>query len=190
MGRQVFRGRPARLVCSLLFSHPSMSSSSSSSESDFYGFRALDIDGKEVPMSEFKDKVIVVVNVASQCGFTGGHYTQLEEIYQRYKDRGLEILAFPCNQFGKQEPGDTCAIRSFARDSKKATFKIFDKVDVNGKGSHPIFSFLKEKQHGWWTNEIKWNFTKFVIDREGNPVARYSPLTSPEGITSTIEKLL
>ncbi len=155
----------------------------------FYDYSAENIDGKEVTMTNYKGKVVVVVNTASKCGFTP-QLKDLEELYKGYKDLGLVILGFPCNQFMNQEPGDNKDVKNFCEINYGVTFDMFGKVDVNGSNTHPIYKYLKEQEKGIITKDIKWNFTKFLIDREGNVVKRYSPTTSPLKIKDDIEKLL
>jgi len=158
--------------------------------SDFYGFTATDIDGQERSMTDFKDKVVVVVNTASRCGFTP-QYKGLEALYQEYKDQGLVILGFPCNQFGKQEPGDEAEIAQFCELSYGVTFPLFAKVEVNGKNAHPLFEFLKQNAPGLLGSEgIKWNFTKFVVDRKGQVVKRFAPKDKPEALKDTVAAAL
>jgi len=155
----------------------------------FYDYSAENIDGKEVNMGNYKGKVVLVVNTASKCGFTP-QLKDLEELYKGYKDLGLVILGFPCNQFMNQEPGDNKDVKNFCEINYGVTFDMFGKVDVNGSNTHPIYNYLKEQEKGIITKDIKWNFTKFLIDREGNVVKRYSPTTSPLKIKDDIEKLL
>jgi glutathione peroxidase len=146
-------------------------------------------DGKNVSLEKFKGKVLLVVNVASQCGLANGNYTQLTDLYARYKDKGLEILAFPCNQFGLlsgQEPGSDTEIKEFVCTRFKADYPLFAKCDVNGTDESPVYKFLKGKLPG----SVKWNFTKFLVDRTGKVVDRYLPTTKPESIVPDIEKLL
>ncbi len=153
-------------------------------------FVVNDIDKKPVKLSEYKGKVLLIVNVASKCGFTP-QYEGLEKLYRKYKNQGFEILAFPCNQFGNQEPGTNEEIKSFCQTNYNVTFKLFDKIDVNGANSHPLYQFLKDAKPGiMGSKDIKWNFTKFLIDREGNVVERYAPQTTPESVAKDIEKLL
>lgn len=154
--------------------------------SDFYSFTATDIAGQERSMADFKDKVVVVVNTASRCGFTP-QYKGLEALYQEYKDQGLVILGFPCNQFGKQEPGDEAEIAQFCELSYGVTFPLFAKVDVNGKNAHPLFEFLKQNAPGLLGSEgIKWNFTKFVVGRNGQLAKRFAPKDKPEALRDII----
>lgn len=155
----------------------------------FYDLSAIDIYGEEVKMEEYKGKVIIVVNTASKCGLTP-QLEGLESLYKEYKDKGVEILGFPCNQFAKQDPGTNKEINNFCLLNYGVSFRMFEKVDVNGKNAHPVYKFLKAKVKGVLGNEIKWNFTKFLIDREGNVLKRYAPVTSPDKIKMDIEKLL
>jgi len=156
---------------------------------EFYDFEALDITGKNVSMSEYKGKVVLVVNTASACGLTP-QYEGLEELYKKYKDRGLVILGFPCNQFGAQEPGDEKSISEGCLLNYGVTFKMFSKIDVNGKNEHPLYTYLKDGLSGLLTDAIKWNFTKFLINKEGKPVERFAPTTAPESIEKDILDLL
>ena len=156
----------------------------------FYDFEANNIKGKTVSMKEYEGKTVVVVNTASKCGFTP-QYEGLEALYQKYKNQGLVILGFPCNQFGKQESGSSDEIEEFCQINYGVTFPLFEKIEVNGKNAHPIFKFLKEKQSsGIFGSKIKWNFTKFIINSKGVPVKRFSPTTKPEKMEKTIIKLL
>lgn len=155
-----------------------------------YNFSAKTINGDEVSLETFKGKVLLIVNVASRCGFTP-QYTGLQELYKEYKERGLEVLGFPCNQFGAQEPGEEQEIKSFCEINFGVTFPLFAKVDVNGDNAHPLFKYLKEKAPGLLGTEgIKWNFTKFLIDRNGKVVDRYAPSTAPATLYEEITKLL
>lgn len=149
-----------------------------------------DIDGKSVNLSDYKGKVLLIVNVASYCGFTK-QYTGLEQIYKQYKDKGFEILAFPCNQFGQQEPGTNEEIKNFCSSKFDVTFKLFDKIDVNGKDKSPLYEVLTNNEVTGKA-DIKWNFEKFLIDKVGNVVSRYSSKVEPasEELTSAIEKEL
>ena len=156
----------------------------------FYDFKANAITGEEVSMSRYKGKVILVVNVASECGFTP-QYEGLEELYKKYHPQGLEILAFPCNQFGEQEPGSAEEIQKFCSSKFSVTFPLFEKIEVNGDHTHPLYVFLKSEAPGFLgTESIKWNFTKFLIDRQGNVIERYGSSTKPKKIAKDIEKLL
>jgi glutathione peroxidase len=158
--------------------------------STFYELSAKRIDGKEESLETYKGKVVLVVNVASKCGFTP-QYAGLEELWQKYHDKGLVILGFPCNQFGAQEPGSEAEIGQFCSLTYSVTFPMFAKVDVNGENTHPVYKFLKKGAPGMLGSEIvKWNFTKFLVDKNGQVVGRYAPLTRPEDIASDIDKLL
>lgn len=157
---------------------------------NIYSISVQDIKRKETTLSSYKDKVLLVVNVASKCGFTP-QYTGLEGLYRKYKERGLEILGFPCNQFGAQEPGDEQEIQNFCKMNYDVSFPLFAKVNVNGGETAPIFEFLKSSKPGiLGTEAIKWNFTKFLVDRSGQVVARFAPNTKPEDLEKEIEKLL
>ena len=155
----------------------------------FYDLEAKTIQGETIPMSTYKGKAVVIVNTASKCGFTP-QYEGLEDLYEKYKDRGLEILGFPCNQFGNQEPGSSDDIQTFCQVNYGVSFTIFDKVDVNGSKTHPIFKYLKSELGGLLGSKIKWNFTKFLIDKNGKPVKRFAPITKPEKMEASIKKLL
>lgn len=156
----------------------------------FYNYKATDIEGKEVSMEEYKGKVVLVVNTASKCGLTP-QFEGLETLHQKYQNLGLEILGFPCNQFGNQDPGDDKEIAGFCQLNYGVTFKMFSKVKVNGDQAHPLWKYLRNKQKGALGSEsIKWNFTKFLIDRSGNVVKRYAPTTSPEDLEVDIKNLL
>lgn len=154
----------------------------------FYNFSANSLRGKKVNFEEYKGKTILVVNTASQCGLTP-QYEGLETLYNKYKDDGLVILGFPCNQFGQQEPGGVDEIEATCSINYGVTFTMFEKVDVNGDSAHPLFKYLKKKLHGWFGNKIKWNFTKFLIDSNGNPVKRFAPIDKPEKIDEYLQKM-
>ena len=154
-----------------------------------YDFKVRNAQGEEVPMTEFKGKVLLIVNTATGCGFTP-QYEGLQKLYDKYKDRGLEILDFPCNQFGHQAPGTEQEIQEFCTLKYKTTFPLFAKIDVNGENADPLFVYLKTQQGGFLGDDIKWNFTKFLISRDGTVVDRYAPVTKPESIESDILKLL
>ncbi len=156
---------------------------------EFYDFTARDLQGKEVQLENFKDKVVLVVNTASECGFTP-QFEGLEALYQKLRDNGFVVLGFPCNQFGKQEPGDEKSIAEGCVVNYGVTFPMFSKVDVNGKEAHPLFKYLKKELGGLLGSKIKWNFTKFLIDREGKPVKRFAPITKPENIEEHLKRLL
>ena len=154
-----------------------------------HDFSATSIDGIERQLVDYKGKVILVVNTASQCGFTP-QYKGLEELYRTYAERGLVVLGFPCDQFGHQEPGDETEIATFCERNFGVTFPLFAKVDVNGADAHPLFEFLRTEKGGMVGNKIRWNFTKFLVDAEGNVVKRYGSTTTPESIATDIEELL
>jgi glutathione peroxidase len=148
------------------------------------------LDGSERDLSEFRGKVLLVVNVASRCGFTP-QYKGLQALYDKYRDRGFAVLGFPCNQFGSQEPGSEAEIGSFCSTSYGVTFPMFAKVEVNGANAHPVYLHLKAAAPGvLGTEAIKWNFTKFLIDRDGNVVGRFAPKTDPKELEGEIEALL
>jgi glutathione peroxidase len=156
---------------------------------NFYDFTANKMNGKEIKMEEYKGKVILIVNTASKCGLTP-QLEGLENLYKEYKDKNFEILGFPCNQFANQDPGTNKEISEFCLINYGVTFTMFEKIDVNGQNAHPIYKFLKGNSKGTFGSEIKWNFTKFLIDKEGNVLKRYAPITTPDKIKSDIEKLL
>ncbi|OWM86812.1 phospholipid hydroperoxide glutathione peroxidase, chloroplastic [Punica granatum] len=159
-------------------------------EKTLHDFTVKDIDKKDVPLSKFKGTVLLIVNVASRCGLTSSNYTELSHLYEKYKTQGFDILAFPCNQFGMQEPGSNPEIKQFACTKFKAEFPIFDKVDVNGPFTAPVYQFLKSSSGGFLGDLIKWNFEKFLVDKNGKVVQRYPPTTSPFQIEKDIQKLL
>ena len=153
----------------------------------FYDFKAKRLNGREVSLEEYNDKVVLVVNTASKCGFTP-QLTGLTKLYEKYSDKGFVILGFPCNQFGRQDPDgearNNCLINYGVR------FPMFERIDVNGANAHPLFNYLKVETGGILGNNIKWNFTKFLIDRKGKVVKRFAPITKPEKIESYIMGLL
>jgi glutathione peroxidase len=158
--------------------------------STVYDFNARDIDGKERSLSEFRGKLLVIVNVASQCGFTP-QYKGLEELHRKYAGKGVEVLGFPCNQFGKQEPGNAEEIKNFCSLNYDVTFPIFAKIDVNGPQAHPLYQFLEREKRGFLgTKNIKWNFTKFLIGRDGEVLGRFAPTFTPEQLDGVIAKTL
>lgn len=156
-------------------------------ESFFYQLEAKNIAGKTVAMSEYRGKTILVVNTASKCGLTP-QYQGLEELYQKFKDKGLVVLGFPCNQFGNQEPGDEKSIGEGCLINYGVTFPMFSKVEVNGSNTHPLFKYLKKELPGFICGRLKWNFTKFLIDSNGVPVKRFAPTTKPNKIAAYFEK--
>lgn len=156
---------------------------------NFYAYEAETLQGEKIPMKEYEGKAVLVVNTASKCGFTP-QYKGLESLYQEYKTEGLVVLGFPCNQFGSQEPGDAEQITEFCEVNYGVSFPMFSKVDVNGSNAHPIFQYLKTQKGGILGNNIKWNFTKFLVDKNGKPVKRYASTTKPESIKKDIEAVL
>lgn len=146
--------------------------------------------GEEVSLDAYKGKALLIVNTASKCGFTP-QFSGLEELNQDYKDKGLQVLGFPCNQFANQDPADDETIKSFCQTNYGVTFPIFSRVTVNGDQAHPLFTFLKKSARGLlWSKRIKWNFTKFLVDHDGNVIRRYAPVTKPEKLRDDIEQLL
>jgi glutathione peroxidase len=156
---------------------------------DVYDFTATSLAGEDIPLKRFEGQVLLIVNTASACGFTP-QYKGLEELHQALKPRGFSVLGFPCNQFGAQEPGDAAQIQQFCERNYAITFPMFAKIDVNGYHAHPLFNYLKNAKSGLLGSSIKWNFTKFVVDRAGKVVARHAPTAAPEGLTREIEALL
>lgn len=162
----------------------------STTATSIYDIPVATLDGKPTTLEPYRGQVLLVVNVASKCGFTG-QYKGLEELYRKYKDRGLVVLGFPCNQFMGQEPGGADEIQSFCSLKYDVTFPMFAKVDVNGSGTHPLYEHLKSAARGTLgTQGIKWNFTKFLVDRSGAVVSRYGPMTAPQQLGAAIEHLL
>lgn len=154
-----------------------------------YDFTVKDNKGNDISLDKYKGKVLLIVNTATECGFTP-QYQGLEELYKKYKDQGFEILDFPSNQFGGQAPGTNTEIQNFCTARFGTTFDRFAKIDVNGENEDPLYTYLKKSQGGLLGDKIKWNFTKFLIDRDGNVVERYSSQKKPENIAKEIEKLL
>ncbi len=154
-----------------------------------YDFTMRDSFGDEIPFSTYEGKVLLIVNTASKCGFTP-QFQGLQELYDTYAERGLEILGFPCNQFAGQDPGTNDEIRSFCQINYGVTFPIFEKINVNGKNAAPLYQYLKKQKSGALGSRIQWNFTKFLVDRKGNVVARYAPDVKPEDLKADIERLL
>lgn len=155
----------------------------------FYDFTAKTLRGEEISMRDFAGKVVLIVNTASNCGFTP-QFTELETLYKKYKYDGLVILGFPCNQFGNQEPGDADAINEVCSINYGVTFPMFAKIEVNGKNAHPLFKWLKHELGGNLGDAIKWNFTKFLLGRNGQPIRRYAPITPPNEIEPDIISML
>jgi glutathione peroxidase len=168
-----------------------MMTTSTFAASNLYSFTLPNIDGKPMPLADFKGKVILVVNVASQCGFTP-QYTALEAIYQKYKDQGFVILGFPANNFGQQEPGTNEEIKTFCSRKYSVTFPLYSKISVKGTDQAPLYQYLTQDADPSHAGDIKWNFTKFLVDRNGNVVQRFEPKVTPDSadVTSSIEKLL
>lgn len=158
-----------------------------------FDFEAQTLDGRSTRLAEFAGKVLLIVNTASQCGFTP-QYAGLENLYRIYRDRGLEVLGFPCNQFGAQEPGSAAEIADFCEKNYRVSFPMFAKIDVNGGNAHPLFKFLKKEKPGLLGplggGGIRWNFTKFLVNRHGEVVARYASTTKPESLAKHIEEQL
>ena len=162
----------------------------STTAASVYDFSAPLLDGNTVSLAGFRNRVLLIVNTASQCGFTP-QYAGLEDLYRAHKDQGFEILGFPCNQFGQQEPGSAGEIAAFCERNYGVSFPMFAKIDVNGPAAHPLYRFLKQSKPGLFgSRRIKWNFTKFLIDRTGHPVARFAPSTKPRDLAPKIESLL
>jgi glutathione peroxidase len=158
--------------------------------SGIYDFKAKMLSGQERSMNDFAGKVLLIVNTASKCGFTP-QYAELEATYEKYAEKGFSILGFPCNQFGSQEPGDAAEISQFCSVNYGVTFPIFAKIDVNGENAHPLYQYLKAQKSGiFGIRAIKWNFTKFLIDRQGRVAARFAPLRKPSNLVKEIEPLL
>lgn len=158
-------------------------------EAPFYQFEAKSLQGKSISMSNYRGKMVLVVNTASKCGLTP-QFEGLEALYQKYKDKGLVILGFPCNQFANQEPGDEKSISEGCVLNYGVSFQMFSKVDVNGADAHPIYKYLKSHLRGFLVSRIKWNFTKFLVDKNGKPLKRFSPTTKPEKIDAYLAKYL
>lgn len=155
----------------------------------FYDLKATSLQGKSINFSDLKGKVVLIVNTASKCGFTY-QYEGLQKLHEEYADKGLVIIGFPCNQFGNQEPGDASTIQQGCLINYGVDFLISEKVDVNGKDAHPVYQYLKSKKTGFFGKNIKWNFTKFLINRHGEVENRFAPVTKPQAIAKKIEKLL
>jgi glutathione peroxidase len=154
-----------------------------------YDFTATSLAGDEISLKQFEGKVLLIVNTASACGFTP-QYKGLEALHGSLSPRGFSVLGFPCNQFGSQEPGDSRQIEQFCSTEYGISFPMFAKIDVNGDNAHPLYQYLKREKSGLLGSSIKWNFTKFVVDRSGRVVARHAPTSKPEGLTKEIEALL
>jgi glutathione peroxidase len=158
--------------------------------SSLYTFSVRTLGGETVGLDRYRDKVLLIVNTASECGFTP-QYEGLQQLYERFSARGFEVLGFPCNQFGKQEPGDAAQIGSFCEKNYGVTFPMFDKIEVNGPNAHPLYRYLTSEARGvLGTKSIKWNFTKFLVERNGKVVKRYAPSVKPEAMGGEIESIL
>ena len=157
--------------------------------SGVYDFTATSLSGDEVPLKRFEGQVLLIVNTASKCGFTP-QYQGLEALQREFSPRGFCVLGFPCNQFGRQEPGSAEQIAAFCANTYEVTFPMFDKIDVNGSNAHPLYNYLKREKTGLLGSSIKWNFTKFLVDRSGKVVARHAPTMTPQGLKREIEALL
>ncbi|KAL8138918.1 hypothetical protein V2J09_004919 [Rumex salicifolius] len=155
-----------------------------------YDLSVQDANGNNVSLDSYKGKVLLIVNVASKCGMTNSNYAELNELHKKYKDQGLQILAFPCNQFGDEEPGSNEQILVFVCTRFKSEFPIFDKIEVNGENAAPLYKLLKLGKWGIFGDDIQWNFAKFLVDRDGQVVGRYYPTTSPLSLEYDIQKLL
>jgi glutathione peroxidase len=154
-----------------------------------YDFTAASLAGEEIALKRYEGQVLLIVNTASQCGFTP-QYKGLQDLHQTFSPRGFAVLGFPCNQFGHQEPGDSRDIEQFCSTNYAVTFPMFAKIDVNGSNAHPLYQYLKGEKSGLLGSVIKWNFTKFLVGRAGQVVARYAPTARPDGLTREIEALL
>ena len=154
-----------------------------------HDFTAKSLAGEDVPLKQFEGKVLLIVNTASKCGFTP-QYQGLEALQRKLSPRGISVLGFPCNQFGSQEPGDARQIEQFCSSNYAVSFPMFAKIDVNGSAAHPLYNYLKSEKSGLLGSSIKWNFTKFLVDRSGKVVARFAPTATPQGIRQDIEALL
>ena len=154
-----------------------------------YDFSAKSLAGEDVPLKRFEGKVLLIVNTASACGFTP-QYKGLQALQQAHGPRGFSVLGFPCNQFGRQEPGNAAGIEEFCESNYAVSFPMFDKIDVNGGNAHPLYQHLRREKSGLLGSSIKWNFTKFLIDRSGKVVGRYAPTATPASLTNDIEALL
>lgn len=155
----------------------------------FYDFTAMAMNGDDINMSRYKGEVVLVVNTATKCGLAP-QFEELEELHNKYGDKGLNILGFPCNQFANQESGSNDQIQNSCRLDFGVTFQLFEKIDVNGDSAHPLYQFLKKEAKGTLGNNIKWNFTKFLVDKEGNVIKRYAPTVKPLSIEKDILKLM
>ena len=176
-------------IAALFFSSCASKKNSEAGTSKFYEYSALNIRGDEVKMSDFKGKVVLIVNTASKCGYTP-QFEGLEKLYKKYNDEGLVVLGFPSNQFGNQDPGTNEEIQEFCQANYGVSFPMFDKIDVNGDAAHPLFKHLRKETKGLLGDAVKWNFTKFLVDRNGTVLKRYAPQVDPLDIEKDIRKLL
>lgn len=156
---------------------------------NIYNIRAVTIDGEEITLDKYKGKTLLIVNTASYCGYTN-QFKGLQSLYEQYSKYGFEILGFPCNQFGNQDPDSEEKIKGFCQINYGVSFQMFAKVDINGPNTHPLFAFLKQKKSGFLSDDIKWNFTKFLVNQQGKVIKRFSPATTPEKIIKHIEKII
>eukprot|EP01156_Anaeramoeba_ignava_P002815 Anaeramoba_ignava/a219629_8.p2 GENE.a219629_8~~a219629_8.p2 ORF type:complete len:162 (-),score=4.83 a219629_8:42-527(-) len=156
---------------------------------EFYDLSVKAPDGKEIKMSDFKGKAVLIANTATKCGFAP-QFRGLEKLHEEYKDRGLVVLGFPCNQFMNQEPEDNESMENACEINFGVSFQLTEKIDVNGENTHPVFKYLKDKLSGFLSGKVKWNFTKFLIGPDGRPLKRYAPITKPEKIEDDIRKIL
>ena len=156
---------------------------------EFYNQKAKTIEGKEISLDKYRGKAVLIVNTASKCGFTP-QYNELQKLYETYHEQGLEILGFPCDQFAHQEPGSDEEIKQFCSLNFGVTFQLFSKIDVNGDNAHPLFKYITSALPGSIGKNVKWNFTKFLLDREGKPVKRFAPTTDPMKLEADIKKLI
>ncbi|KAF5478270.1 hypothetical protein F2P56_004844, partial [Juglans regia] len=167
-----------------------MASQPTKEPQSIYEFTIKDAKGSDVDLRTYKGKVLLIVNVASKCGMTNSNYIELNQLYEKYKDQGLEVLAFPCNQFGEEEPGSNDQITDFVCTRFKSEFPIFDKIEVNGANAAPVYKFLKSGKWGIFGDDIQWNFAKFLVDKDGHVADRYYPTTAPLSLERDIKKLL
>ena len=157
-------------------------------DSQFYTYKANSLQGREISMEDYRGKTVLIVNTASECGLTP-QYEDLEKLYQKYKNDDFVVLGFPCNQFGNQEPGDEKSISKGCLINYGVSFPMFAKIDVNGENAHPLYKYLREQLSGLFSNSIKWNFTKFLIDKNGKALKRFAPVTKPASIEKYLQKL-
>ncbi|OMO58635.1 Glutathione peroxidase [Corchorus olitorius] len=167
-----------------------MASQSKKNPESIYDLIVKDAKGNDVDLSIYKGKVLLIVNVASKCGMTNSNYTELNQLYEKYKEQGLEILAFPCNQFGEEEPGSNDQIAEFVCSRFRSEFPVFDKIDVNGDNASPLYKYLKLGKWGIFGDDIQWNFAKFLVSKDGQVVHRYYPTTPPLSLEYDLKKLL